>query len=120
LAVVAEAEALVVVLQVVVLEAVASVEDLEVEDSLAADLVEAGKIFNKTLHLEKRVLIITTKSRLASGFSIILSNISIGTPEIPVVSNFIFKVTFVGFFYILWHIGKTQTGVLVLATACNI
>jgi hypothetical protein len=33
LAVVAEAEALVVVLQVVVLEAVASVEDLEVEDS---------------------------------------------------------------------------------------
>jgi hypothetical protein len=32
LAVVAEAEALVVVLQVVVLEAVASVEDLEVED----------------------------------------------------------------------------------------
>jgi hypothetical protein len=53
LAVVAEAEALVVVLQVVVLEAVASVEDLEVEDSLAADLVEAGKIFKyKPLHLE--------------------------------------------------------------------
>jgi hypothetical protein len=70
LAVVAEAEALVVVLQVVVLEAVASVEDLEVEDSLAADLVEAGKIFKyKPLHLEKRVLNITTKkSRLASRF----------------------------------------------------
>jgi NADH dehydrogenase FAD-containing subunit len=52
LAVVAEAEALVVVLQVVV---GGGFGGLEVEDSLAADLVEAGKIFKyKPLHLEKR------------------------------------------------------------------
>jgi hypothetical protein len=67
LAVVAEAEALVVVLQVVGLEAVASVEDLEVEDS-AADLVEAGKIFKYKPHTRKAYNYNYKKSRLASRF----------------------------------------------------
>jgi hypothetical protein len=71
LAVVAEAEALVVVLQVVGWRRGFG-GGFEVEDSLAADLLEIFKY--KPLHLEKRVLNYNyKKSRLASRFSITIS-----------------------------------------------